>query len=116
MISTAGAGALRNSVGDKFANAPAHQLGFWTRYDSLPSARPSPSAASMFRSNSASAVKKVRPFTVFDASWITEWQNLKFQINARNLFDEIYAESGFLARTGHFPGEPKNLRLEIYIT
>ena len=37
-----------------------------------------------------------------------------YQINARNLFDEVYAESGFLARTGHFPGEPRNLRLEIY--
>ena len=109
-----GADALRNSVGDKFANAPAHQLGFWTRYD-FPAIRSAIAFGGQHVSEQLSlSGQKVRPFTVFDASWITEWRNLKFQINARNLFDEVYAESGFLARTGHFPGEPRNLRLEIH--
>jgi iron complex outermembrane receptor protein len=30
-----------------------------------------------------------------------------------NLFDETYAASGFIDRTGHFPGEPRSVFLEV---
>ena len=108
-----GSDALRNSVGNKFANAPDHQLGFWTRYD-FPAINSAIAFGGQYIAEQLSlSGQRVKPFAIFDASWITEWRNLKFQINARNLFDEVYAESGFLSRTGHFPGEPRSLLLEI---
>jgi iron complex outermembrane receptor protein len=55
----------------------------------------------------------VRPYTVFDASVIYKigpWSTL---LRVDNLFDETYAASGFIDRTGHFPGEPRSVFLEV---
>lgn len=103
---------LNIQVGDRFANSPAHQIGVWTRYD-------------IHALNSALALgmdyvseqlnqsgQKVKPYSVFDASWQTQWQDWKWQLNVKNLFDKKYAVSGFLDRTGHFPGE----RRRVYLT
>ena len=56
-----GADALGNSVSDKFANAPAHQLGFWTRYDFPAIGSAIAFGGGMSRRHSASAVKRRRP-------------------------------------------------------
>jgi len=112
-----------NTAGDQFANAPEHQFGFWTRYDlpaisSLSVAGTPINSALSFGTQYVSEQlsfggQRVQPFAIFDAALITEWRNLQFQINARNLFDKVYAESGFLERTGHFPGEPRTFRAEL---
>lgn len=104
---------LSSQVGDRFANAPAHQLGAWTRYD-------------LTRFNSAIALgvdyvsdqlnqsgQTVKPYTVFDASWQTRWQDWELQLNLKNLFDKEYAVSGFIERTGHFPGEGRRVYLSV---
>ncbi|MEM9706473.1 MAG: TonB-dependent siderophore receptor [Pseudomonadota bacterium] len=123
-----GDGAGLNTAGDEFVNAPDHQFGFWTRYN-IPEAF-SPSIGGDFVRTAVSfggeyvservafqeanfPVQRARPYAIFDAALITEWKNLQFQINARNLFDKVYAQSGFLRRTGHFPGEPRTIRAEI---
>ena len=53
----------------------------------------------------------VKSYTVFDISWQTEWQSWLVQLNVKNVFDKTYASSGFIARTGHFPGEPRRIYL-----
>jgi outer membrane receptor protein involved in Fe transport len=44
------------------------------------------------------------PYSVFDMSGTTTWQNTQFQLNVKNLFDKEYAVSGFSERNGNFPG------------
>jgi iron complex outermembrane receptor protein len=38
------------------------------------------------------------------------WKTL---LRLNNAFDEVYAASGFLDRTGHFPGTPREAFVEI---
>ena len=108
-----GSDEITNAVGDEFANAPDHQFGFWTRYDIAPINSAIAFGGQYVSEQISLSGQRVQPFAIFDASWITTWRNLQFQINARNLFDKVYAESGFLARTGHFPGEPRTFRAEV---
>ena len=35
-----------------------------------------------------------------------------FRPNVKNLFDKVYAASGFSERTGHFPGEPRRVYVQ----
>jgi iron complex outermembrane receptor protein len=65
---TAGTSTLSNAVGDKFANAPEHTLGFWTRYQF-----PAINTAIAFGGDYVDVRRsidgqKVRPYMVFDAS------------------------------------------------
>ena len=55
----------------------------------------------------------MKPYTVFDASWTTSWDDLLLSINVRNLFDKVYAVSGFSERNGHFPGEPREIVVQL---
>ena len=108
-----GSDEIRNAVGDEFANAPDHQFGFWTRYD-LPGINSAIAFGGSYVSDQLSlSGQKVQSFSVFDATWISHWDRLQLQLNARNIFDNSYAESGFLSRTGHFPGDPRILRAEL---
>ena len=50
---------------------------------------------------------------IFDASIIYEIDDWKALLRVDNLFDETYASSGFIDRTGHFPGDPRSVFLEI---
>lgn len=103
---TAGAGS------DRFANAPRHKLGLWTRYD-LPAIH---SAVAFGADHVGERVsldgQAVKAYTIFDASWQTRWRDWTFQANVKNLFDKVYAASGFIKRTGHFPGEPRRIYLQ----
>ncbi|SHO54537.1 TonB-dependent siderophore receptor [Vibrio quintilis] len=103
---------ISRTVGRRFANAPHHQLGLWTRYD-LPFINSSVGFGADYVGQQWSQDGQiVQSYTVYDASWQTHWQDWKFQLNVKNLFDKTYAVSGFLERTGHFPGE----RRRIYLT
>jgi len=100
-------------VGDRFANAPRHQAGFWTRYQ-FPAINTAVALGGDYvdvrRSLSG---QKVRPYLVFDASLIYQADEWRLLLRVDNLLDETYATSGFLSRTGHFPGEPRSVFVEI---
>ncbi len=101
--------AITNAVGDKFANAPQHQIGVWSRYE-LDSINSAIAAGMDYVSDQLSIDgQHVKSYTVFDMSWQTRWQQWLFQANLKNLFDKTYATAGFIERTGHFPGEPRRL-------
>lgn len=103
--------SIVNSVGDKFANAPQHQVGLWTRYD-FPALNSALAAGMDYVGEQLSlSGDNVKPYTVFDISWQTEWDQWLVQVNVKNLFDKTYASSGFISRTGNFPGEPRRIYL-----
>lgn len=108
--------SLSNTFGDgtRFVNAPEHQLGLWARY-SLPALRSSVAFGADHVSEQFSfSGQRVKPYTVFDASWTTTFNpNLVLQLNVRNLTDEVYAVSGFIERTGHFPGAPREFIAQL---
>lgn len=101
------------SAGDRFPNAPKHQFGLWTRYE-LPFLQSSIGAGMDYVSERISmSNQRIKPYTVFDLSWQSHWQQWTLQVNVKNLFDKTYAASGFLDRTGHFPGEPRRIYARV---
>ena len=46
-------------------------------------------------------------------SLIYETGTIRAMVRVDNLLDKTYAASGFISRTGHFPGEPRSAFLEI---
>lgn len=108
-----GRGGFVNNVGDRFANAPEHQLGFWTRYQ-LPQLGLAAAFGGDYVSERISlSGQPVRPYMIFDASLIYEVGPIRALLRVDNLFDKTYAASGFIARTGHFPGQPRTVFLEV---
>jgi iron complex outermembrane recepter protein len=104
---------IDSNVGDRFANAPENTVGFWTRYQV-----PAWNTAFAFGGDyvdvrQSLSGQKVRPYLIFDASLIYEIDNWKALLRVDNLFDETYASSGFIDRTGHFPGDPRSVFLEV---
>ena len=67
----------------------------------------------MFLNGSASATSGCNDYMVFDASLIYEIGPVRAMLRVDNLFDKTYAASGFIDRTGHFPGEPRSVFLEV---
>ncbi|RUO63108.1 TonB-dependent siderophore receptor [Pseudidiomarina insulisalsae] len=113
VVETAPGQGITNAVGDRFVNAPLHQLGIWTRFE-LAAINSSISGGMDYVSDQISfSGQRVKPYTVFDLSWQTEFEQWLFQINVKNVFDKVYATSGFLSRTGHFPGEPRRIYTSI---
>ena len=102
---------ISGSVGTRFANAPHHQLGLWTRYDITMLNSSVGFGADHVSEQYNQSGQIVKAYTVFDASWQTRWQQWQFQLNVKNLFDKEYAVSGFIDRTGHFPGEQRRIYL-----
>lgn len=112
----AGSNGITNSSGDRFANAPRNKLGVWTRYD-LPSLASAIGFGADYTDERISLEgQRVKPYTIFDLSWQTQWKDWKFQANIKNLFDKVYAASGFIERNGHFPGEPRRFYLQAAYT
>lgn len=102
---------ITNAVNGRFANAPKHQIGLWSRYE-LPVILSSFAVGVDYVGEQISlGGQAVKSYTVFDISWQTEWQSWLVQLNVKNVFDKTYASSGFIARTGHFPGEPRRIYL-----
>ena len=106
---------IRNTFGSgsKFVNAPEHQLGLWTRYDFKSIGSSIAFGMDYVGEQFSFQGQRVKPYTVFDASWTSSWRRLSLQINVTNLFDKKYAVSGFLERTGHFPGAPREVVAQL---
>ena len=113
IIENAGTSTIRNSVGDRFANAPKHQFGFWSRYDIDMIDSAIAGGVNYVSEQFSLSGQTVKPYATVDVSWQTDWKDLNFQLNVRNLFDKTYATSGFLERTGHFPGEPRTVVFQV---
>lgn len=95
--------------GSRFANAPRHQAGLWSRYG-LDAINSSIAFGANYVSEQVSSDgQKVKPFTVFDMSWTSRFDDVLLSININNLFDKEYAVSGFSQRNGHFPGSPREI-------
>lgn len=108
-----GGGGISNRVGDRFANAPRNQFGFWTRYQ-FPERGLAVALGGDYVGNRVSlSDQPVNDHFVFDASLIYETGPWKALLRIDNLFDETYAASGFIDRTGHFPGEPRSAFVEL---
>ena len=107
--------AIRNtfSGGSKFVNAPEHQVGMWTRYDFEAIASSIAFGMDYVSEQFSFQGQRVKPYTVFDASWTTSWRRFALRLNVTNLFDKEYAVSGFLERTGHFPGAPREFVAQL---
>ncbi len=107
-------GGITNVVnGGRFANAPQHKLGFWTRYQ-FPAAGLAFALGGDYVSERTSLSNQpVNPYFVFDGS--ISWQRgpIEARLRVDNIFDETYAASGFNDRGGHFPGEPRSAFLEV---
>lgn len=94
------------------SNSPYHQLGVWTRYE-FPSITSSVSFGVDYVSEQKDRDDNtIKPFTVYDVSWQTVWQDWKFQANIKNLFDKEYAIAGFTTESGAIVGE----RRRVYLT
>ncbi|MXP26737.1 TonB-dependent siderophore receptor [Altererythrobacter indicus] len=106
--------SLTNAVGDRFANAPKHQAGFWSRYQ-FPSTGTAIAVGGEYVSKRLSlSDQTVKPYAIFDASIIQQLTNhLDILLRVDNLFDKTYAASGFIERTGHFPGDPRTVFAEL---
>jgi len=108
-----GADEVSNAVGNEFANAPDHQLGLWTQYE-IPFLQSAISGGLDYVAERVSlSGQRVDPYVVFDVALESRWDFLTAQLNIQNLFDKTFAESGFIARTGHFPGAPRSIRFEL---
>jgi len=105
--------AVTNAVGDRFANAPKHKLGFWTRYQF-----PAIGTAIGFGGEHVArrislSGQQVNPYTIFDASLTKGLGFAELLLRVDNIFDKVYAASGFSAQSGHFPGEPRTFLAEL---
>jgi len=108
-----GASTLNGAVGDRFSNAPENTFGFWTRYQ-VPAWNTAFALGGDYVDVRLSrSGQKVRDYLVFDASVIYEIDQWRAMLRVDNLFDETYAASGFIDRTGHFPGAPRSVFVEL---
>jgi len=91
------------------ANTPAHQVGIWTRYD-FPRLDSSIALGMDYVSEQRNRADQiVKSYTVYDASWQTVWNDWKFQVNVKNLFDKEYAIAGFTETIGSYVGERRRV-------
>ncbi|MCW2349243.1 TonB-dependent siderophore receptor [Sphingobium sp. B12D2B] len=104
---------ITNAFGSRFANAPRHKVGFWTRYQ-----LPVIDTAFAFGGEHVSrrislSGQTVKPYTIFDASITKGLGFAEVLLRVDNIFDTVYAASGFSAQSGHFPGEPRTFLAEL---
>lgn len=105
--------AITNAVGNRFANAPKHKLGFWTRYQ-LPAIDTAIAFGGEYVSKRISlSGQGVKPYTIFDASLTKGLGFAELMLRVDNIFDKVYAASGFSAQSGHFPGELRTFLAEM---
>ncbi|MFV0623486.1 TonB-dependent siderophore receptor [Sphingomonas sp. ac-8] len=110
---TAEGQSIINAVGDRFANAPKHKVGFWTRYQ-VPAIGTAFAVGGEHVSRRISlSGQTVKPYTIFDASITKSLGIAEVLLRVDNIFDKVYAASGFSDRSGHFPGEPRTFLAEL---
>lgn len=105
--------SILNAVGDRFANAPRHKVGFWTRYQVEAIGTAFAFGGEHVSSRVSLSGQQVRPYTIFDASLTKGLGFAELMLRVDNVFDRVYAASGFSAQSGHFPGEPRTFLAEL---
>ncbi|WP_020397983.1 TonB-dependent siderophore receptor [Kordiimonas gwangyangensis] len=106
--------SLSNAVGDRFANAPKHQAGLWTRYEFAPINTTFAFGAEYVSKRVSIDGQSVKAYTIFDTSVIHQLTDrVSVMLRVDNIFNKEYAASGFIARDGHFPGEPRTAFIEL---
>lgn len=105
--------AIINAVaGGRFANAPRHKLGFWSRYQ-WPDLGLAVALGGDYVSRRTSLSNQtIDPYFVWDGSVSYTRGPWEFRLRVDNLFDKTYAAAGFNDRGGHFPGEPRSAFVE----
>ncbi|MCG7531900.1 TonB-dependent siderophore receptor [Psychrobium sp. MM17-31] len=107
-------GVDRNSLdSNKFVNAPKHQAGLWFRYNIEQFDSSFAFGADYVSEQISFDEQRVKPYTVFDVSWTTQFDDVLLSINVNNVFDKEYAVSGFSKRNGHFPGAPREVVAQL---
>ncbi|KRG45857.1 ligand-gated channel [Stenotrophomonas panacihumi] len=108
----AGQDGITDGVGERFANAPRNTFGSWIRYD-IPAWSSALGLGAEYMGERVSLQgQRIRPYTLFDASWQTQAAGWQWQLSLKNLFNRVYAASGHTRRNGHFPGEPRRIYLQ----
>lgn len=105
--------AVTNAVGDRFANAPKHKVGFWTRYQFAPLDAAIGLGGEYVSRRISLSGQQVQPYTIFDASITKRLGVAELLLRVDNILDKRYAASGFSAQSGHFPGEPRTALAEL---
>ncbi len=105
--------AVTDAVGTRFANAPAHKMGFWSRYQVDAIGTAFALGGEAVSSRISRSGQTVRPYAIFDASITKSLGVAELMLRVDNLFDKVYAASGFTRQTGHFPGEPRTVFAEL---
>ncbi|MGT2514313.1 TonB-dependent siderophore receptor [Sphingomonas panni] len=105
--------AVTDAIGSRFANAPAHKVGFWTRYQLESIGTAFALGGEAVSSRISRSGQAVRPYAIFDASITKSLGFAELMLRVDNLFDKVYAASGFTRQTGHFPGEPRTVLAEL---
>ncbi|WP_420144060.1 TonB-dependent siderophore receptor [Sphingobium sp.] len=105
--------AITNAVGNRFANAPKHKLGFWTRYQVSAIDAAFAVGGEYVSKRISLSGQDVKPYTIFDASVTKGLGFAELMLRVDNIFDKVYAASGFSAQSGHFPGEPRTFLAEL---
>jgi iron complex outermembrane receptor protein len=105
--------AITNAVGNRFANAPKHKLGFWTRYQVSAIDTAFAVGGEYVSKRISLSGQDVKPYTIFDASITKGLGFAELMLRVDNIFDKLYAASGFSAQSGHFPGEPRTFLAEL---
>ena len=105
--------ALTDAVGSHFPNAPAHKLGFWTRYQVAPIRTAFAVGGEHVSRRISRSGQPVLPYTIFDASITHQLGFAELMLRVDNIFDKVYAASGFTAMSGHFPGDPRTVFAEL---
>lgn len=105
---------ITNALPDgKFANAPGHKFGFWTRYQ-LPGLGLAFAVGGDYVSERLSLSNQpVNPYFILDGSVAWTRGPVEVRLRVDNIFDETYPASGFNDRGGHFPGEPRSAFVEV---
>lgn len=108
-----GSSGFSDNIGDRFANAPRHQLGFWTRYQVRPANLAFAFGGDYVSERVSLSGQRVKPYMIFDTT--IQWQPGPWgvQLRVQNLFDRTYASSGFSRAAGHFPGQPRSAFVEL---
>jgi len=105
--------SLTNAVGNRFANAPRNKVGFWTRYQVQEIDTAFAFGGEYVSRRVSLGGQTVKPYTIFDASIITDLGFAEAMFRVKNIFDKEYAASGFTVHNGHFPGDPRTWFIEL---
>lgn len=99
-------------IGERFANAPRHKAGLWTRYN-LPVRNLSLGAGLSYvgrRGDTSTTLFPGPAYTIGSLAVYYKLGPVQFSLKCDNVTDEVYSRSVF-GSDGHFPGAPRSFTL-----